>query len=94
MYEQCQHEFNMQGNLCFLVVFDLSKTDSKIAKVKVRRTSHRLGDLVSGIVDFRGATQRTHHVRRNLVIEEENLALLPFGITNFMKLGINIFRII
>ncbi|KAJ3356003.1 hypothetical protein GGF32_001744 [Allomyces javanicus] len=44
------------------VVFDISRNDTRVAKLKLRRTAHRLGDVISGIVDFRDADAATHQV--------------------------------
>ncbi|KNE71113.1 hypothetical protein AMAG_15785 [Allomyces macrogynus ATCC 38327] len=44
------------------VVFDISRNDTRVAKLKLRRTAHRLGDVIPGIVDFRDADAATHQV--------------------------------
>ncbi|KNE71112.1 hypothetical protein, variant [Allomyces macrogynus ATCC 38327] len=47
------------------VVFDISRNDTRVAKLKLRRTAHRLGDVIPGIVDFRDADAATHQVSRS-----------------------------
>ncbi|KAI9184575.1 Golgi membrane exchange factor (Ric1p-Rgp1p) subunit [Blastocladiella emersonii ATCC 22665] len=44
------------------VVFDIAREDGRVAKLKLRRTLFRLGDTLTGVVDFRDAAIATHRV--------------------------------